>query len=275
MVKLDALREESSKALLNTEGSDGQLTFADRMTTIVTQTWRIYSALFGGGSAHKADDPTVVSWPVQAEPRGHGRREAPRGPGLDLPVGQPDLHPDLRPGVHRVVGLPGQAASLEPSTLGIKFSLGLLQLGLGLRGALVRRVGVPTSAAWSGMSWLLLGYLLHTTGELCLSPVGLSMVTKLSPQRLVSTVMGGWFLATAFSAYLAAVLASFTGVGGHGGGGGDHGIPAPIETVHVYGGLFGQIAIAAIISAILLAALSPLLGKWMHEDEPMGEGTGH
>jgi dipeptide/tripeptide permease len=47
------------------------------------------------------------------------------------------------------------------------------------------------------VGWLLLGYLIQTLGELCLSPVGLSMVTKLSPMRLVSTVMGAWFLATA------------------------------------------------------------------------------
>ena len=62
------------------------------------------------------------------------------------------------------------------------------------------------------MSWLCLGYLLHTTGELCLSPVGLSMVTRLSPAKLVSTVMGGWFLATAFSQFLAAIIAQFTDV---------------------------------------------------------------
>ena len=48
------------------------------------------------------------------------------------------------------------------------------------------------------MTYLLAGWLLVTTGELCSSPVGLSMVTKLSPTRLVSTVMGGWFLAVAF-----------------------------------------------------------------------------
>ena len=61
------------------------------------------------------------------------------------------------------------------------------------------------------VSWLLLAYLLHTTGELCLSPVGLSMVTKLSPARIVSTVMGAWFLATAFSNFLAGLIAQLTG----------------------------------------------------------------
>jgi POT family proton-dependent oligopeptide transporter len=115
------------------------------------------------------------------------------------------------------------------------------------------------------LAWLFAGYLLWTTGELCLSPVGLSMVTKLSPAFLVSTVMGMWFLATAFSQFLAAIIAQFTGVG--------HGaeevgrIPVPKDTVNVYGDVFGQIAIAAIVAAVICFVLSPLLTKWMHLDE--------
>ena len=152
--------------------------------------------------------------------------------------------------------------NLEPSTP-FKFSLGLLQLGLGF------------AAFWYGaqhaddrgmvaVSWLFLGYLLHTTGELCLSPVGLSMVTKLSPAFLVSTVMGTWFLATAFSQFLAAIIAQFTGVG-HGAEG-ETIVPVPLETVNVYGDVFGKIAMTAIISSIICFALSPILKKWMHEE---------
>jgi POT family proton-dependent oligopeptide transporter len=118
------------------------------------------------------------------------------------------------------------------------------------------------------MSWLLLAYLFHTTGELCLSPVGLSMVTKLSPARLVSTMMGGWFLATAFSEYLAGVIATFTGVA-HGGGGGAKTIPPPIDTLHIYGDVFKIIGISATVAAVILFAMSPLLRKWMHEEAPM------
>jgi POT family proton-dependent oligopeptide transporter len=112
--------------------------------------------------------------------------------------------------------------------------------------------------------WLFIGYLLQTTGELCISPVGLSMVTKLAPTFLVSTMMGMWMLAMAFSQFLAAIIAQFTGVG--------HGaeqaasIPVPKETVNVYGGVFGKIAIAAMISAAICFALSPLLTKWMHRE---------
>ncbi|MFZ9889506.1 MAG: peptide MFS transporter, partial [Myxococcota bacterium] len=156
---------------------------------------------------------------------------------------------------------------LEPSTP-VKFGLGLLQLGLGFA-AFWYGAKTASSNGMVGVSWLLLGYLLHTTGELCISPVGLSMVTKLSPPRIVSRVMGAWFLATAFSNLLAAVIAQLTGVGGHGGEEAV-GVPPPVETVGVYGAVFGQIAVAAAVSALLVFALSPLLRRWMHEDAPMG-----
>ena len=111
------------------------------------------------------------------------------------------------------------------------------------------------------MYWLLLMYLLLTTGELCLSPVGLSMVTKLSPARLVSTVMGSWFLATAFSQFLAAIIAQFAAV--------DTGdgkvVPIPIETVNIYGDVYKLVAIMAVVSGVVLLVISPLLKKWMHE----------
>jgi POT family proton-dependent oligopeptide transporter len=151
---------------------------------------------------------------------------------------------------------------LEPSTP-VKFSMGLLQLGLGF-GALWYGAQSADPRGMVAVSWLLLGYLLHTMGELCLSPVGLSMVTKLSPQRIVSTVMGAWFLATAFSNFLAGLIAQLTGVG-HGGEEAQI-VPPPVETVHLYGDVFGQIAVIAIISSLICFALSPLLRRWMHEE---------
>lgn len=151
----------------------------------------------------------------------------------------------------------------EPSTP-VKFSLGLLQLGLGF-GALWMGAQNADDRGMVALPWLFLGYMLHTTGELCLSPVGLSMVTKLSPMRLVSTVMGSWFLATAFSQYLAAIISQFTGVP-HGDGG-NGAIPPPSETVDIYGGVFGKIAIAGMACAAVLFVLSPVLKRWMHEGE--------
>lgn len=159
---------------------------------------------------------------------------------------------------------------LEPSTP-LKFSLGLLQLGLGF-GAFWYGAQSADERGMVVLFWVFLGYLLQTTGELCLSPVGLSMVTRLSPARLVSTVMGTWFLATAFSQFLAAIIAQFTGVteGGYGEGL----VPVPKETVHVYGDVFGTIALTAIGSAVVCLLLVPLLKRWMHEGtaEPVEQG---
>jgi POT family proton-dependent oligopeptide transporter len=96
-------------------------------------------------------------------------------------------------------------AGREPS-IPVKFGLALILLASGF---------VVMSAASRGLSlggkvwptWLITTYLLHTFGELCLSPVGLSAVTKLSPRRLVGQMMGIWFLATSLGNLLAGLLA--------------------------------------------------------------------
>ena len=152
----------------------------------------------------------------------------------------------------------------EPSTT-VKFGLGMIQLGLGF-GALWYGASHADARGMVGVTWLLVGYLFMTTGELCLSPVGLAMVTRLSPQRIVSTLMGAWFLATTFSHLLAGGIAKLTGVTSAAGD--KNVIPAPIDTVNVYGEVFYQIGIAAAVSGVALFALAPLLTKWMHEDEP-------
>ncbi len=149
----------------------------------------------------------------------------------------------------------------EPSTP-LKFALGLLQLGLGF-GAFWYGTQQADARGMVALPWLILGYLLHTTGELCISPVGLAMVSKLAPRKLVSTIMGTWFLAIAFSQYLAAIISQFTGV--NQGEGGGSGVPVPLETVHVYGGVFGNIAITAMATSVIVFALIPMLKRWMHE----------
>lgn len=156
------------------------------------------------------------------------------------------------------------ARKLEPNT-SVKFSLGLAQLALGF-GVLWYGAANADSVGMVGVGWLLLAYLLHTTGELCLSPVGLSMVTRMSPARIVSMVMGAWFLATAFSQQLSSVIAKLTSVESEGGGAAT--IPPPIETVHVYGDVFGQVGIFAAIAALILLLASPFLHRMMHEDQP-------
>ena len=96
-------------------------------------------------------------------------------------------------------------SNMDPSTP-VKFSLGLIQVGLGF-GALILGAMFPGESGKVAWLWLALAYLIHTTAELSLSPVGLSAVTKLSIKSVVSMVMGVWFLATALSEVVAALLA--------------------------------------------------------------------
>ena len=156
--------------------------------------------------------------------------------------------------------------NIEPN-IPIKFSLGLAQLGLGF-GAFYIGAEQATEQGMVWMGWLFLGYLLHTTGELCISPVGLSMVTKLSPTSIVSTVMGSWFLALAFSNYLAAVIAKLTGVSHGGDGGLVASIPPPVQTLAIYKPVFYKICLASMVGAVICFILSFFLVKWMHDDEP-------
>jgi POT family proton-dependent oligopeptide transporter len=82
----------------------------------------------------------------------------------------------------------------------------LLLLGLGFV-VMVGAALVVASGKLAGPQWLLLAYLLHCFGELCLSPVGLSSVTKLAPPRFVGQMMGLWFLATSTGLLLAGLVA--------------------------------------------------------------------
>jgi proton-dependent oligopeptide transporter, POT family len=102
--------------------------------------------------------------------------------------------------------------NMEPSAP-MKFALGLLQLGLGfgviaLASLVVLRGGDGTKV-WP--TWLILMYLLHTTGELCLSPIGLSWVTKLSPPRYVGQMMGVWFMGAALGNLVGGLVAGHFG----------------------------------------------------------------
>ena len=220
--------------------------------------------------AWKEEKTTRVEWPVSEDDVGMGTK------GSEVAT---SAFQAANPVYIMIFGLAFSALwtflgsmKLEPSTP-VKFGLGIGQLALGFAALWY---GASTCNAFGivSMSWLMIAYLLITTGELCLSPVGLSMVTKLSPKRIVSMVMGAWFLATAFSNYLSAIIAQFTGVG-HGGGESDV-LPPPIETVGVYGEVFGIIAVTAGVSAVIVLAISPWLTRWMHMDETeLASGGGH
>lgn len=87
----------------------------------------------------------------------------------------------------------------------VKFALGLILLGLGFAVLAFGGLDIAKGAKGASVSmvWLILAYLLHTLGELCVSPVGLSYVSKLAPMKLVGLMFGIWFGATAIANYLA------------------------------------------------------------------------
>lgn len=147
----------------------------------------------------------------------------------------------------------------EPTTP-MKFVLGLAQLALGF-GVLVMGAKFFSSEGLVPVIFIVLTYLFHTTGELSLSPVGLSMITKLSPKKAVGFVMGAWFLSIALANKMAGLIGELTAVD-HGGGGD----AAPLmETLTTYSDtylLWGVIVVGA--AALILLALVPTLKKWMH-----------
>ncbi|HUR92142.1 MAG TPA: peptide MFS transporter [Gemmatimonadaceae bacterium] len=96
----------------------------------------------------------------------------------------------------------------EPSTA-LKMVLGLVLLGVGFLFLVVAGRSVDRGMQVSAM-WLTMAYLFHTLGELCLSPVGLSYVTKVAPYKFASLLMGAWFLANAAANYLGGFLAAQT-----------------------------------------------------------------
>jgi POT family proton-dependent oligopeptide transporter len=142
----------------------------------------------------------------------------------------------------------------------MKFALGILQVGLGF---LVVQLGVALAGPeYLVPLWILLFlYMLHTTGELCLSPIGLSMVTKLAPSGKVGTAMGAWFLSFAMSNLMAGKIAQLTG-GGEGGG--EEVVVDAAATLAQYTEVFTYIGLFAVGFAILVAILSKPLNKLMH-----------
>lgn len=120
----------------------------------------------------------------------------------------------------------------------------------------------------ANMIWLVLAYLFHTLGELCISPVGLSLMTKLAPLRLASLVMGIWFLMPAIASKLAGMVGAFS----------ENAetftfsqnIAAAIGLQAEYSGLlvvFGGVAVGLLIFAIVLWLISGMLVRWMHGAE--------
>ena len=146
----------------------------------------------------------------------------------------------------------------DPDPL-IKFGLALVQIGLGFL-LLVWSAQFADANFRIPLIFLALAYLLHTTGELCLSPVGLSQMTKLSIPALVSTMMAIWFLASAWAQYLGGFVAQMAGtetVGGQ--------VLDPAAALQTSIGVFSWIGWIGIGCGLVFFLLSPLMRHWTHE----------
>jgi proton-dependent oligopeptide transporter, POT family len=141
---------------------------------------------------------------------------------------------------------------IEPSAPA-KFGIALLQLGAGF---LVLVAGAATGEM-TPVLFIFLIYLLHTTGELCLSPVGLSAMNRLAPGHMASLIMGTWFFASATGNFVAGLIASATGSEAASGEG------AGKEVVL---GVYSQIGWVAIAVGVGVLIISPLIKKLMHLD---------
>ncbi|KGJ86583.1 peptide MFS transporter [Colwellia psychrerythraea] len=140
----------------------------------------------------------------------------------------------------------------------IKFALGIMQAGLGF-GVLVIGAQYPNEAGKISLWWLVLAYLIHTTGELCLSPVGLSAVTKLAIHRVVGLSMGVWFLATALSETLAMRLGKLAAIDTHSGE-----VGSVSDNLLIYTQLFEFLTWIGIGTGVFILLISPLLKRGMH-----------
>lgn len=140
----------------------------------------------------------------------------------------------------------------------MKFAFGILQLGVGF---LLTQVGFlfVNEAFQVPLLTLLFLYLFHTTGELFLSPIGLSMVTKLAPKNIAGTAMGAWFLSFAIANYVGGKIASLTG--GHGGGGEALSVS---EGLDKYLSVFTTIGFVLLAFAVVIMMINKPLKKLMH-----------
>lgn len=136
-----------------------------------------------------------------------------------------------------------------------KFSYALLGAALGfyvLVFAINNAAGADGKISWI---WLTLTYLIHTMGELCLSPIGLAMVTKLAKPSETGLAMGGWFLSIAMANFVAGRIAAIASGGGEGDGG---------SSLVQYAGTFNQLFWLGLAIAVLFFLLAPLINKLMH-----------
>ena len=160
------------------------------------------------------------------------------------------------------------ASGTNPKTP-VKMYLGLLQVALGFVFLVVAVFEMQRTADMqSGMIWLVLGYLFHTTGELCISPVGLSMVTKLAPLRFGSLMMGVWFMINFVANTLAGYIGAFSEHMGEYAWMVSLAADVGVRAEHAgLLGVFGGLALMLIAFSLVLWAISGRIVQWMHGAE--------
>jgi len=140
-----------------------------------------------------------------------------------------------------------------------KFALGLIQVALGFLVLVFAISNMQNAAGLVPWIFLALCYLLHTTGELCLSPIGLSMVTKLADEKETGLAMGGWFLSIAMAQYVAGLIAALAS----GGSNGAHGAMVAAD-INQYQGVYMQLFWIGLVFGIAYLLLAPAINKLMH-----------
>lgn len=145
---------------------------------------------------------------------------------------------------------------IEPNTV-VKFGLGFLFLAGAFFIFYATKFFADPATGITSLNIFTAGYLVITFGELCLSPIGLSIITKLSPNRLVGMMMGLWFLASAYGQYVAGLL-------GAGMSSPDDSASAMVK-LQLYTEGYFQLGIYALVAGVILIAISPLIRKLMQD----------
>lgn len=143
---------------------------------------------------------------------------------------------------------------LEPNTI-IKFGLGFIFLGLGYYVLFATRFFATDGV--SSLDIFTTALLVITIGELCLSPIGLSIMTKLSPAKLQGIMMGMWFLASAYGQYVAGLIGANMAEARENAG--------AAESLLTYTDGYKQLGVYALIAGVVLILISPLIKKLMQE----------
>ena len=143
----------------------------------------------------------------------------------------------------------------EPSTP-LKFALSFIFLGIGFY---IFYLGCKFSSnGFISLFSFAMGYVAIICGELCISPIGLSMVTKLAPIKIVGMVMGIWFLAGAIGEFMAGKIGSLMSVP-------ENLVNDPVKSLPYYADILNKIGLGSIVLGVLFIFFVPILRRWMKD----------